>query len=150
MSRNRYKELKPKDAPSDVDGALVAQRAADVDQANLEPGCKPDDLVAWSEKHQLFTRLPLASLDSERVTREISEALDKLPPAAPIVTPARADFALSPSNARRLDAAMELLHDEFVRLAQAKSHGRLTVVIPFADGDAQDIICTPERRVRMT
>ena len=57
---------------------VLAHRAADVDQDKLEPGCKPDDLVAWSEKHELFTRLPLASLESDRITQEIADTLEAM------------------------------------------------------------------------
>ena len=61
---------------------LLASYARDVDQAKLEPGCQPDDLVAWSEKHQLFTRFPLSNAASAAITDEIHDALHNMPAAA--------------------------------------------------------------------
>jgi len=144
------------------EATVVAHLAKDVDQAKLEAGCKPGDLVAWSDKHKLFARLPLASLDSERITNEIAVALDQLSsvpadhssatPEIPSMNTLPTEPTTEPlttANSRRLSAAVEILKEEFSRVAANQRWGKLTLEIPFEGGDAQDVVCQTTRRLRM-
>ena len=147
---NRSHRLAAKLATTQQEPTVVARVAKDVDQAKLASDCKPDDLVAWNEAMQRFTRLPLANaipFEQEQSTLAIDSPTIKheiQPMTAPIIE------ELTPANARRLKAAQTLLADEFHRVAANKHWGSIVLEIPFKDGDAQDTDCTTKRKMRVS
>ena len=137
---------------------VVAHAAKDVDPAKLAPDCKPADLVAWDPGKMKFTRLPLANAIPCEHERAVSDQFPAIPETE-ITSMDASDLAieskplngerLTPANGRRLAAAIELLREEFTRVAANQRWGKLTLEIPFEGGDAQDVVCQTVRRMRM-
>lgn len=137
---------------------VVAHAAKDVDPAKLAPDCKPADLVAWDPGKMKFTRLPLANAIPFDHDRAVSDQFPAIPEteiahmdASVLATESKPlnGERLTPANNRRLAAAIELLREEFTRVAANQRWGKLTLEIPFEGGDAQDVVCQTTRRMRM-